>query len=62
MGKKIYTLLDRKNELTKKQSDKEYYAQLYFSKNYEKFYIKNWGLARYKKWKSDTETAYPELK
>lgn len=62
MGKKIYTLLDRKSELTKDQIEKEYYAQLYFSKNYEKFYIKNWGQPEYKKWKIKTEKIYPDFK
>ncbi|AYN05793.1 MULTISPECIES: hypothetical protein [unclassified Flavobacterium] len=62
MGKKIYTLVDREAKLTKKQTDKEHYAQLYFSKIYEIFHKKYVTTISYDNWKKEQEKKYPDFK
>ena len=62
MGKKIYTLLDRRSKLTTQQVEKEHYAQLYFSKKYEAFHKKNVTTISYEDWKKEQQKKYPDFK
>ncbi|RKR11605.1 hypothetical protein C8C83_3345 [Flavobacterium sp. 90] len=61
-GTKIYQLITRTEKLTTQQTNKEGFAQQYFSKTFETFYIKHWGKAKYEGWKKNTEETYPEFK
>ncbi|KQB39467.1 hypothetical protein [Flavobacterium aquidurense] len=62
MGKKIYTLLERKSTLTQTQIDKQHYAQLYFSKKYKVFHEKYVTTISYNNWKKEMEKKYPDFK
>ncbi len=59
---KLYELVSRKKELTIEQLDKEKWAQRYFSKSFERWYIKNWGQAAYDNFIRGIEAKYPEFK
>lgn len=61
-GSEIYQLIARTHDLTPNQAKKEGFAQQYYSKTFEAFFIKNWGEAKYKVWKKNTEAIYPEFK
>ncbi|MBL7885446.1 MAG: hypothetical protein JNJ52_01755 [Flavobacterium sp.] len=59
---KIYELINRKKTLTKEQSDREDYAQKYFSIVFEKEFIKYYSQEKFKVWKKNVEKIYPEFK
>lgn len=59
---RVFDLISRKKDLTIEQIRKENYAQRYFSKRYEAYYLKNFGEKEYKIWKKGVEKVYPEFK
>lgn len=59
---RVYSLISRKKELTIEQIKKEKYAQRYFSKAYELYYLKYFGKEAYTKWVNGVEKTYPEFK
>jgi hypothetical protein len=61
-GEKIFALFNRKKELTREQIDRDHYAQLYFSKEYEKFHKKNVNTITYENWKKQMEKKYSDFK
>lgn len=59
---KIYQLISRAKKLTPEQAEKLVYAQQYFSKSWEKFYITKYKKTTFDIWKKAVETKYPEFK
>lgn len=60
--KKVYDLITRKKELNDKQKEKQSWAQTYYSKTFERQYVKKWGQEAYKKYLLQIEAKYPEFK
>ncbi len=59
---KIYELISRNKELTTSQSEKESWAQTYFSIGFERQYKKKYGELAYKDYIKTVELKYPEFK
>ncbi|WP_264524811.1 hypothetical protein [Flavobacterium sp. N502536] len=59
---KIYKLISRTKKLTTEQTEKLQYAQQYFSKKWETFYISKYKKSTFDIWKKGVETKYPEFK
>jgi hypothetical protein len=59
---KVYELIARKKDLPPAQTEKQQWAQIYFSKKFEKWYVTNWGQPAYDKYIQSMLTKYPDFK
>ena len=59
---KIFDLVFRKKKLSDSQTEKQQWAQMYFSKRFEQQYLSKYGEAAYKKFIDTIEIKYPEFK
>lgn len=59
---KIFELIFRKKELSVSQMQKQKWAQMYYSKGFEKQYVTKFGEAAFKEFIKTIEIKYPEFK